>query len=840
VTERGALTPERWRRVSAVFQQALDRATGARAQFLDQACAGDTALRGEVESLLAAHSAGGATGFLERPAPEAALGPGARLGPYEISGLLGAGGMGEVYRARDTRLGRDVAVKVLAAGHGAHEDRRRRFEREARAAAMLSHPNVLAVYDVGTEQGIDYVVSELLEGETLRARLDREPPGWRQALEWAAQAAAGLAAAHAKRIVHRDLKPENLFLTAEGRVKVLDFGLAKLRPSVSDGDTATAATAPGVLLGTLAYMSPEQARAGEADERSDVFAFGAVLYELLCGRRAFDRPSPPETLAAVLFADPDFAALPPEVPAPLARLLRRCLQKSPEHRYASGAALEQALAGAAGAAGPDQPAPHAWTVAVLPFREIGGDPDLARLGLGLADAAITELAAVRSLVVRPTSAVLRYGDAAVDPRRAAGELGVDAVLEGRVQRAGAQVRVTMQLVDGADGRTLWASKVDAALTDLFSVQDEVARRITEALDVELTPSDERRLGRRGRERAARGEAYALYLKGRAQLFRETLGDCIRAIDWFEQARAADPGFALAWAGLADAYIHVAFEFEPEGDWYARADEMCARALALDPELPEARYVRARLLWSPHGGFDHAGGLRELAAAAAGRPGLDVAYVRAGVQLFHVGLIDEAERQLRRALAISPAHIIAQGHLGSCRFHQGRFAEALEMLLAMADPRRSYWQHYLIAHCRLRLGELDAAAEVALRMQDLGDEGIGHGHAIRGLVAARRGDADAAREGARRALAVKKAFGHFHHDQYDVACIHALCGDTDEALRWLAAAAGNGYPCRPFFEADPILAVLHGDARFVELMERIGAECAGYARLWEELRTSATA
>jgi tetratricopeptide (TPR) repeat protein len=436
--------------------------------------------------------------------------------------------------------------------------------------------------------------------------------------------------------------------------------------------------------------------------------------------------------------------------------------------------------------------------------------------------------------------VLRFLDQPSDPRAAGRELGVDAVVDGSFQRAGPRVRVTVQLVDIADGSTMWASKMDASPDDLFRMQDEVARRIAEALHLELTPADERRFGRRQHETAAAGEAYALYLKGKVQLCRESLADCIAAVDWFEKSREADPGFALAWAGLADAYFRIAFEFQPEGDWHARAEAMCTQALALDPDLPEARYARARLLWSPAGGFEVAGALRELAAAVAGRPNLDDAFVRLGMQLYHVGLVAEAEAQLERALAISPDHLIARGHLASCRYHRAEFEQALALITPVAARSRSYWHQYVVAHCHLRLGSLDDARRVAERMPDLGDEGVGHGHAILGLAAALRGDPAEARRRAATALEHKKAFGHFHHDQYDVASIHAVLGDVEPSLDWLADAAHNGYPCHVFFERDPLLAALHPHPRFAALMEELREECAGYARLWAELQAASGA
>jgi serine/threonine-protein kinase len=267
--------------------------------------------------------------------------------------------------------------------------------------------------------------------------------------------------------------------------------------------------------------------------------------------------------------------------------------------------------------------------------------------------------------------------------------------------------VTVQLVAVHDARPLWATKVDASLADVFAMQDEVSTQIAAALRVELDP------GRRSRRpaHAPSAGAYELYLKGKLALFRESLADCISAVDWFEKARNADPAFALAWAGLADAYVHIAFEFQPEGDWYVRAQAMCERALALDPDLPEARYVRARLVWSPPGGFDHAGAMRELTAALAGRPSLDEAHIRMGVVLWHVGLIDEAERAIERALSLSPEHIVALGHRASCHFHRGDFARARAIADDAASRNRSYWHQYLGGHSRLRLDDLDGATAV---------------------------------------------------------------------------------------------------------------------------------
>jgi TRAP-type C4-dicarboxylate transport system permease small subunit len=291
-----------------------------------------------------------------------------------------------------------------------------------------------------------------------------------------------------------------------------------------------------------------------------------------------------------------------------------------------------------------------------------------------------------------------------------------------------------------------------------------------------------------------------------------------------------PFFALAWAGLADAYVRIAFEAQPEGDWYARAQSMCDRALALDPDLPEARYVRARIMWSPPGGWDHGGAMRELMAALTGRPGLDDAHIRLGVVLWHVGLIDEAQRSIDRALALSPGHLLATGHRASCLYHRGEFAAARDVVDGVARENQSYWHQYVAGHSRLRLGDLDEAAAAAERMILVGAEARSHGHGLHALVAACRGDRAAALLAVEEVVATKKSFGHYHHDQYDIACVHALLGAPGEALRELRLAVANGYACHPFFAIDPFLRSLHPEPAFAEFLDDVRREGAGYARL----------
>src|SRR5947209_4894957 len=342
------MTPERWQEIKNVLQQALEMAPEHRSALLERCCSADPGLRQEVETLLAA-SDEARSSFLETSTLQVTLLPGTKVGDYEVQKLIGSGGMGEVYRARDLRLRRDVAIKVLPSFFSSDKERLRRFEQEAQAAAALNHPNILAVFQMGTYQGAPYLVSELLEGETLREEIRRGPLPARKAIEQAAQIARGLAAAHEKGIVHRDLKPENLFAAKDGRVKILDFGLAKLKQqparkaasAMSGGD----GTEPGMVMGTAGYMSPEQVRGKLADHRTDIFAFGAILYEMLTARRAFQKPTSAETMSAILNEEPaPVSQMAREIPPALQRTVHRCLEKSPSQRFQSASDLAFALA----------------------------------------------------------------------------------------------------------------------------------------------------------------------------------------------------------------------------------------------------------------------------------------------------------------------------------------------------------------------------------------------------------------------------------------------------------------------------------------------------------------
>ncbi len=796
-----------------------------------------------------------------------ALSTGTRLGSYEVLAPLGAGGMGEVYRARDARLGREIAIKVLPDRFASDTEAVARFEREAFAVAALSHPNIVSIFDFGRYEGISFAVMELLGGETLREKLAAGALPARKAADYAAQIVRGLAAAHARGVIHRDLKPENLFVTKDGYVKILDFGLARrtLERSLDATGREQAAAAghrmaeqspsaipteivpaqltePGVILGTVGYMSPEQVRGEPADARSDIFSFGAVLYEMLAGARPFRRDSPAETLTAILRDEPPEMPEEARLASPaLERIARRCLEKDPEARFQLARDLAFAIEAVEGTRPPRArpagdavgPAESRRSVAVLFFKDLAGNPENEYLGLGLADSTITELSLVKSLLVRPTAAILRYRDRTVDPEQAGRELGVDAVVDGSFQRSGPRLRVTVQLIATADGRSLWGSKIDTTLDDIFRMQDEVSRRIAQALEVELSPADEKRLARAARPA---GKANELYLKARAHLLFARVDDVNAAIEDFEKALREDPGSVHALVGLATAYARMGFTFDPDRDWLERAEAMSGRALAIEPGLPEGRYLQGILAWTPRRGFDHAGAIRDFLAAIAGSPNLTEAHERLGVVLFHVAMLEESAAHARQALATNPDDRLAKAHLGLCRYLEGRNAEALELSLAAERGNPAAWGDYQIALCHLRLGDFESAlgrADQASRRVP----GDPLASSLRGLIAAARGDEAGAREQIALTAGQTKSFGHYHHVQYDLACIHALIGEKERALDWLADAARNGFPCYSFFERDSFLNSIRGEERFDRLMDELRAECGGYQRLYRDIHVS---
>ena len=512
---------------------------------------------------------------------------GRTLGHYRIVEKIGEGGMGEVYRAHDERLDRDVAIKVLHESVAQDADRLARFEREAKAVAKLDHPNILAIHQLGTHEGSPFIVTELLDGESLRNKF---PPGgmaWREAAEIGAAVAEGLAAAHRKNIVHRDLKPENIFLTSDGRVKILDFGLARIMlPADEEAETATltpGGTAAGAVMGTVGYMSPEQATGRPVDSRSDLFSLGTVLFEMLAGRRPFEGDSGAGTLAALLRDDPPpLAGVDPKV----ARLVERCLQKDASERFQSAVELKAAIE-ASLTPGVDR---EQASIAVLPFANMSGVKKDDYLCEGLAEEIINVLTRIHGLRVIARTSSFVVGRMGLDVREAGARLGVDSILEGSVRRVGQRVRITAQLVTTSDGSHLWSERFDRELNDILALEDEIAEAIAERLRGGLKQEY------RGQRRpAVNPAAHALFLEGRYYVARGTPDAMAQAKGCFERAFELDPAFALAHDSLAELYWYLGFfggvpprEAFSQGMWHA------LRALELDDTLAETHALLGML------------------------------------------------------------------------------------------------------------------------------------------------------------------------------------------------------------------------------------------------------
>jgi eukaryotic-like serine/threonine-protein kinase len=647
---------------------------------------------------------------------------GDKLGPYEILAPIGAGGMGEVWKARDTRLNRIVAIKRLKSAHTA------RFEQEARAVAALNHPHICQIHDVGP----DYLVLEYIEGRPLRGPLAPE-----EALRLAIQIVRALEEAHAKGVLHRDLKPANILLNAQREAKLLDFGLAKL--AGGDGDADATRTIEGTVLGTAAYMAPEQAQGQSLDARSDIFSFGAVLYEMFSGRRAFPGEHALSTIADVIHKEPEPLQAAPDV----VRIVTRCLRKSPAERFQSAAELRGLLEHVSLAPSKQQP-----SVAVLPFANMSRDADDEYFSDGLAEEIINALTQVPGVKVIARTSAFAFKGKNEDVRKIAETLGVSNVLEGSVRRAGNRLRITAQLIHAVDGTHLWSQRYDRDMTDVFAIQDEISQAISEALQVKLAP----------RARTVNIEAYQHYLWGTHHQYRSTPESGAKAKEAFEQALAIEPNYALAHAGLAlNHWMRVLGGGALAKDVRSLAMASADKAVALDPASAEAQSVRGMLAacvdfdWNtaeqyfrralemqpvpagvrtryaatyliPHGRFAEAA--EHVRLALESDPLRVVSHVSAMMAKFCLGRSEEATEHGRRALEIDPGHAVAFLWMGWIQMEAGSARDAVAsatrvMELAPQSPRSGWF----LAAAHYRAGDIEQARELAQKQASGGEQGI---------------------------------------------------------------------------------------------------------------------
>ena len=743
------------------------------------------------------------------------LSAGAHLGPYEVTALLGVGGMGEVYRAHDPRLGRDVAIKVLPASVHTDPQARARFEREGRAISALNHPNICTLFDVGP----NYLVTELVEGETLRNVMTKGLTVDRS-IEIAKQVLEALCAAHRAAIIHRDLKPHNIMVRFDGYVKVLDFGLAKQLTELTTPDGQSRITSgdvsrEGQILGTVAYMSPEQILGAEIDHRSDLFAVGIILHEMVSGRHPWPRPSPVDTLHAILHDAPP-ADAGSETVAELA-IARKLLSKNAADRYPSAEAVLEALA--------VRSVPHASStasastaealtaIAVLPFVFLNDAEERKAFALGFADALITVLGSLEDVAVLPTSAILNYA-AGSDPAQTCRDLGVRHVLQGNVQKLGANWRVSIQLFDSHTQKPTLSEQYDFITENVFEVQDEIGRRVVESLRIRLL-----RPAPRSRDRYSDNSgAFEEFIAGLGESYSDREATLRSAAAHLSSAIERDPEFALAHATNAYVSMHLHWEFDAERAWLEKAEYHCGRALALDPTLPEAHAARAFILWSPAKNFQHAEAIAELELVLAAQPNNERAHNRMANICAHVGRFEEALTAHQRAVRSNPK--TRSNNLEFIYLWSGDFdrADAAGDAWIREKPGTRYalWYHPLPA---LSLGNLDAAEQrLAAALTLYPDEPLIV--SAQAMLHARRDQRGAALECIHKAQESPHPFGHAHHTDYQIASAYASLGETEKAMAWLQRSVDTGNPCWPFFKVDPHLESLRGDGRFERLVSAL--------------------
>jgi eukaryotic-like serine/threonine-protein kinase len=804
---------------------------------------------------------------------------GQTLGSFKIVQKIGAGGQGTVYKATDTKLGRTVVVKVLPADLTAKETNLKRFDREARLASSLDHPNICTIFDLGEQDGLHYIAMQWVEGRNVRQLVNGRPLELESSLRIAIQVADALAAAHARGIIHRDVKSGNVMVTDSGQVKVLDFGLAKLLDedeAATKGIHRTELTEVGVPYGTATYAAPEQARGDTVDARADIFSTGVLLYEMLTGTWPFRGKTTVEVRYAVMNspAKPLAEARPGPLPAQLQQILDKAMSKDPRDRYqkitelrdelkkmlqqvSSGAQFEVTAAPARhlggsnpvsramrwlrkmGGAEVQTSAPQLTsrpggesaeasfttvtgrekkTLAVLPFKNINNDPASSFYEFALADAVITELARIRSLVVRPSSVMSKYQGQAVDPADVGRELNVDAVLSAGFIHVGERFRVNAQLLEVRTGEIIWSDRIDASADDVIAVQDEITKRIVDGLRLELSPDEQAGLAQ---PKTVNAEAYDEFLRGRDRfarfIFRTVAAeDCDAAIKHFNRAVELDPEFGLAFDGLGACHVNRVFKGLGGADDFEQAEVAFNKALAIDPNIIEARMLMVFvLLWR---------GQKEKAREEVSRMRREapneavVHFVKATLHRLD-GEYDRALRSYDRLVHLDPASFVVVSYNRALIFlYQGKFEEAQKELdrAASVEPNNPLLRTFraLTMYYTKRVDEAEKLLREVL-------EANPNLHGVRPFLAmtlSRQGKHEEAR--AELSDAVKRNAEVDADIAYAVASVYALEGEPDTAFEWLRKSMALGNENKGAFEGDPNLKSLREDARFGELMKRM--------------------
>lgn len=852
------MTPERYQKIGQLFQEALNLQPEQRKIFIGTACADDSKLQNEVESLLLAHEQANsfiATFALEidairQDADSSGIQAGKRIGHYKNLSVLGVGGMGEVYLAQDMKLGRKVALKILPASFTSEVLRVRRFEQEARAASALNHPNIVTIYEIGEADDLHYIAMEFIEGQTLRRQISQKMMEVPEALDTAIQIAGALAEAHSAGIIHRDIKPENVMVRPDGLVKVLDFGLAKLTEHRPDSDDSKAPTlmqyktVPGTVIGTVRYMSPEQARGFDVDPRTDIFSFGIVLYEMLSGRVPFEGENPLELISSIIEKE----AMPisryvPGIPDDLQRIIEKMLRKNPETRYQTARHLQvdlknlreemtfEAKSRATGqyqtgqgrnAKALEENAEDKPSVAVLPFTNMGRGEECEFFSDGMTEDIISMLAKVKGLRVAARISVFQYKGKNPEIAKVGAELKAGAVVEGSVRLSGKRLRVTAELVNVSDGYQIWSERYDRTMEDIFDIQDEISKAIVDSLKAKLIDNKAQALGewkpRPASARTPNFDAHRAYLKGRFYWNQRTWDSLRRGIDFFNQAIDADPLYAPAYVGLADSYNLLGYYNErPPEQAYPKAKAAALKALDIDDVIAEAHaslgYTRLFYDW------DWAGAEQEFKKAIDLNPNYASAHQWLGWYYFSQWRLEEAVTAMRQAHQLDPLAPIINTHLALSLSQAGHHKEAVEQLKQTLELNPTFPLAYqILGSIYLRNGLAEMAIEnfhrgVEMSEGKLGLGRLGHAYAVSGME-----------KEAQKILDQLQATSRERYiSPLDLALIYAGLGENEGAFAWLEQAFRDRTSDLIRMKLLPWPDSLRSDSRFIELLQRIGLE-----------------
>jgi serine/threonine protein kinase len=739
---------------------------------------------------------------------------GAILGPYHILGQIGGGGMGVVYRAEDPRLRRQVAIKLLLPELTRDENARQRFLQEARAASALDHANICTIYEVGqTSDDEFYLVMAYYEGETLTQKIARGPLAVADATNVATQVARGLSKAHHAGIVHRDIKPGNLMVTTDGTVKILDFGLAKLAGS-------EALTMPAIVLGTVAYMSPEQALGERLDHRTDLWALGVVMYEMLAGKLPFRAESTQAVLYAIANRSPEpLMTVRPDVPMGIRRVVQRALERSPADRYQSademladlGTPISTATRTKSGTTGQERAVP---SIAVLPFVDMSPQRDQEYFCEGMAEELINALSALKHLRVAARSSSFKFKGQAVDATEIGAQLKVRSILEGSVRKAGNRLRITAQLIDTAGGFHLWSERYDRSIDDVFAVQDEIARAIVDKLKVNLLSGAAAPLVRQATEDV---DAYNAYLKGRYYWNRRHAGGFQKAMQSFQEAIDKDPEFALPFSGLADSWNILAFYgYVPPTVGFPKAKAAAQKALALDDGLAEAH---TSLAWATtFFDWDWRTGEGEFLRALQLNPDYGTAHLWYAFFLSAMGRSNEGREELRRALHAEPLSMMTNAAASFFMYLHRDFDRGIEEAQRALELDASFGAaHAFLANNYAMKGRFDEALQACRTASDL-LEHLPNIEAWAGYCHAKAGNEAKAVE----ILAhLSDPTAPRYVSPYHLAMISLGLGRRDDAIEWLNRAYENRDNWMVYLNIDPMFDELRSDPRYSTLLMKIG-------------------